>query len=126
MVTYQLGDGSGHLAGTLQDSLPASSGGFRTLDKRASCSFLAHHLVMWDWSDGCHVDLLVLVTGPDTWQELLSASLYDGYSMDICLGVVPALLSFFTGPLSPTIFFRRSISSSLWRKSVSQWCGTGP
>ena len=30
-------------------------------------------LVMCDWSDGCHVDLLALVTGSDTWQELLSA-----------------------------------------------------
>ena len=110
-----------------QDSLLASSGGFRPLGK----GFLLQYrdpcyLATWDWSDGCHVDLLVLVTGPDTWQELLSASLYVGYSMDIRLGIEPAFLSFFAGPLWLTASFRRSISSSLWRKSVSQWRGTGP
>ena len=37
-------------------------------------------LAIWDWSDGSHVDLLALVTAPDTWQDPSSAQSFDGHS----------------------------------------------
>ena len=50
-------------------------------------------LAIWDWSDGSHVDLLALVTAPDTWQDPSSAQSFNRHSAPPIRALIRLFLS---------------------------------